>query len=358
MRLRSSVGTRFVCDARAIRRSRVSPIPRSLPRKPRSAPPLLSFRSRFPTPVATVVVPAYNEESAIADCLDSLLAQSLEALEIIVVDDGSTDRTAAIARSRGVDVMTVPHGGPAAAKNAGAARATGQVLVFVDADHILERSCIERLCAPILAGVSVGTFTRDIKVANPGNAWADCWTLNRGAAPGEHFARPLPDQWENFRAVGRRAFLDVGGYDDVGYGEDMTLAPKLGALAQVVPGAEMLHRHPDTLREVWQNARWVGRGPAVRTAHTSRRFLPRTSLRRGLRGARGCAGRASCCSRSSTTGGSSAPTGRPGSVAGSTPSRHSSVLSGLGTSAPRLRGRSHRRRVVTRARRSSTRRAR
>jgi glycosyltransferase involved in cell wall biosynthesis len=240
----------------------------------------------FSHPVASVVVPAYNEEAAIGDCLDSLLVQSLEALEIIVVDDGSTDQTAAIARSRGVEVLTVPHGGPAVAKNAGAARATGDVLVFVDADHILEPSCVERLCAPILAGVAVGTFTRDIKVANPENRWADCWTRNRGAARGEHFARALPDEWENFRAIGRRAFLDVGGYDDVGYGEDMTLAPKLGALAQVVAGAEMLHRHPDTLREVWQNARWVGRGPAVRTAHTTRRFLPSTSLKRGIRGAR------------------------------------------------------------------------
>jgi glycosyltransferase involved in cell wall biosynthesis len=237
-------------------------------------------------PVASVVIPAFNEEAALPDCLDSLLAQSLEALEIIVVDDGSTDRTAAVARSRGVVVMSVPHGGPAAAKNAGAARATGDVLVFIDADHILERSCIERLVAPIVTGVSVGTFTRDIRVANPENPWADCWTANRGAKRGEHFPRLLPDQWENFRAVGRRAFLDVGGFDDVGYGEDMTLAPKLGALADVVPGAEMLHRHPDTLREVWQNARWVGRGPAVRTAHTTRRFLPQVSLKRGLRGAR------------------------------------------------------------------------
>ena len=235
---------------------------------------------------ATVVIPAYNEARAIGDCLDSLRAQTIDDFEVVVVDDGSSDATAAVARARGVRVLTVTHGGPARAKNAGAAVARGDVLVFVDADHVLAPQCLELLCAPILAGTSVGTYTADIMVANPENRWERCWTRNRGARPGHHFPRRLPPRWENFRAVRRDAFQRVGGYDDIGYGEDMTLAPKLGDLADVVPGAAMLHRHPDTLLEVWQNARWVGRGPTMATAATPRRFLPDRSLRRGLRGAR------------------------------------------------------------------------
>jgi glycosyltransferase involved in cell wall biosynthesis len=235
---------------------------------------------------ASVVIPAYDEAHAIGDCLDSLRTQSIDDFEVIVVDDGSTDDTAAIARARGARVVSVAHGGPARAKNTGASVARGDVLVFVDADHSLGPRCLERLCAPILAGTSVGTFTADIMVANPGNRWARCWTFNRGARPGHHFPRELPAQWENFRAVRRVDFVRVGGYDDVGYGEDMTLAPKLGALADVVPGAEMLHRHPDTLREVWRNARWVGRGPIMATPATTRRYLPDRSLRRGLAGSR------------------------------------------------------------------------
>ena len=158
--------------------------------------------------------------------------------------------------------------------------------MFVDADMRLEPPCVERLCAPITAGTTIGTFSASMRVANPENAWADCWTHHRGARRGEHFGRALPDEWANFRAVSREAFLAVGGYDDVGYGEDMTLAPKLCALAIVVPDAEMWHHHPDTLREIWQNARWLGRGPAVRSGSPTRRLNPWRSLKRGLRGAR------------------------------------------------------------------------
>ena len=235
----------------------------------------------------SVIVPAFNEEAAIGACLDSLLAQTADALQIIVVDDGSTDRTVERARSRGVRVLSVRHAGPALAKNAGVTAAVGSAVVFVDADLILDPKCVELLCAPILAGAAVGTFTKDIVVANPDNAWADCWTRNRRAARGEHFPVGMPDRWDNFRAVDRTAFVAAGGYDDVGYGEDMTLAPKLHASAIAVPGALMRHRHPDSLSEIWGNARWVGRGVRIReTPGVARRYSPWRSLRRGIAGAR------------------------------------------------------------------------
>jgi glycosyltransferase involved in cell wall biosynthesis len=238
-------------------------------------------------PDVSVLVPAYNEERVIAQCLDSLVAQSLSALEIIVVDDGSTDRTAAIAESRGVRVLRVPHSGPALAKNRGATEARGNVVVFFDADLVAEPDAIERLCRPILAGATVGTYTRDFAVANPADPWAECWTLNRGAAPGEHFRELPPAHWENFRAVAREPFVRVGGYDDVGYGEDMTLAPKLQTLAEAVPGARVGHHHPDSLTEIWHNARWIGRGTVLRgQARVFRRYAPWRSVRRGIAGAR------------------------------------------------------------------------
>jgi glycosyltransferase involved in cell wall biosynthesis len=235
----------------------------------------------------SAIVPAYNEEAAICDCLDSLLAQTLDELEILVIDDGSTDATAAKAESRGVRVLSIRHGGPGAAKNIGVATASGEVVAFIDADHVLERDCLELLCRPILSGASAGTYTREIAVANPENPWADCWTLNRRAARGDHFPAGMPDRWQNFRAIRRDVFLAAGGFDDVGYGEDMTLAPKLGLLADAVPGARMRHRHPDSLIEIWENARWVGRGTRIRElSNVVRRYsLPR-SLRRGIRGSR------------------------------------------------------------------------
>ncbi|MBI2237469.1 MAG: glycosyltransferase [Actinobacteria bacterium] len=238
-------------------------------------------------PLVSIVVAAYDEERLIARCVDSLLAQTHPALEVIVVDDGSTDRTAEIAEGRAVRVIRVPHRGPARARNAGAGAARGEVVVFVDADLELDEACIERLAAPILRREVVGTFTKDMWVANPEEPWAACWTINRGFPPGHAFPPRFPDTWSNFRAVRRDAFLGVGGYDDVGYGEDMSLASKLGTLAVAVPGARMWHHNPSSLPEIWANAVWIGRGVRIRELdHVWRRYAPWCSLARGVRTAR------------------------------------------------------------------------
>jgi glycosyltransferase involved in cell wall biosynthesis len=253
---------------------------------PSAATPAPARRRAQPAPVVSVIVPAFNEERVIGACVDSLLAQAGPPLEVLVIDDGSTDGTAAVARARHVPVLRLPHGGPAAAKNAGAAAARGEVLVFFDADLVAEPGAVEALCRPILEGRSLGTYTAEIMVGNPDNGWADCWTYNRGAARGVHFPRPLPARWDNFRAVRREDFLRAGGYDDVGYGEDMTLAPKLRGKADAAPGARLRHHNPSTLHEVWENARWVGRGPAIHSGPRPARPRPlRLCLRRGVAGA-------------------------------------------------------------------------
>ena len=144
---------------------------------PRRVPPIQPRHVKV-----SAIVPAYNEEAAIGECLDSLLAQTLDELEILVIDDGSTDGTVAKAESRVVRVVSIPHRGPAVAKNIGVAAASGEVVAFIDADLVLDQDCLERLCGPILSGASAGTYTRDISVANPENGWADCWTLNRRPA--------------------------------------------------------------------------------------------------------------------------------------------------------------------------------
>ncbi|MBI4261556.1 MAG: glycosyltransferase [Actinobacteria bacterium] len=238
-------------------------------------------------PLVTAVVAAFDEEDLIARCLDSLLAQRVDRLEVVVVDDGSRDRTAEIAESRGVRVIRLEHGGPARARNAGAAAASGEVLAFVDADLELDADCLRRLARPILGGRALGTFTKEMWVANPELPWAACWTLNRGFPEGHVFPPGFPDRWSNFRAVGREAFMAVGGYEDVGYGEDMTLAPKLGVPAVAVPGAVMWHHNPSTLGEVWENAVWIGRGVRIRELdRVWTRYAPWRSVARGVSVAR------------------------------------------------------------------------
>lgn len=86
-------------------------------------------------PLVSVIVPNYNYARALRLCLTALRAQTYPNLEIIVVDDQSTDDSVAVAESFGVRVLRTPeNGGPAVARNLGAAHASGDILFFVDSD--------------------------------------------------------------------------------------------------------------------------------------------------------------------------------------------------------------------------------
>jgi glycosyltransferase involved in cell wall biosynthesis len=84
----------------------------------------------------SVVIPAYNAEAFLAEAVESVLAQAHDAIEVIVVDDGSTDATGDIARGFGspVRVLSQTNAGIGPARNAGVKVATGELLAFLDAD--------------------------------------------------------------------------------------------------------------------------------------------------------------------------------------------------------------------------------
>jgi len=238
-------------------------------------------------PPVSVIVPAYDEARHIERALASLAVQDLPPLEVIVADDGSRDDTADRAERAGARVLRLAHAGPARAKNAGAAVARGEVLVFVDADMTCAPGFLRALVAPIRAGAT-GSFTSEIHLANPEKRWARAYATLRWSPPDRLLPHDFPDRWTQFRAIRRDAFEGAGGFADVGYGEDLTLAERLGTLAVAAPGAVCHHHHPETLREVFDNGRWVGRGAAVRTlAHPWRdHALPRV-LGLGVRQALG-----------------------------------------------------------------------
>ncbi len=84
----------------------------------------------------SVVIPAFNAAAFLPAALRSVFAQSSPPGEIIVVDDGSTDDTASVARELGARVVTLPNGGPSAARNAGTRLARGEFVAFMDADDL------------------------------------------------------------------------------------------------------------------------------------------------------------------------------------------------------------------------------
>jgi glycosyltransferase involved in cell wall biosynthesis len=90
------------------------------------------------SPRLSVIVPVWNGEGLLAQCLDTLIASDYPAFEMLVVDDCSSDETPSIAKKYGVRyIRTAKRMGPANARNAGAGDASGDILVFVDADVIL-----------------------------------------------------------------------------------------------------------------------------------------------------------------------------------------------------------------------------
>ena len=100
----------------------------------------------------SIIIPAYNAASTLPNCLRALRQQSIDRshYEIIVVDDGSTDRAVNIAQEFTKDdshlhIIGVPHGGQAAARNAGVKIAQGALILFTDADCEPQPDWIERL---------------------------------------------------------------------------------------------------------------------------------------------------------------------------------------------------------------------
>lgn len=244
----------------------------------------------------SVIVPVYNEEKVISNCINSLLKQVASSLEIILVDDGSTDSTVgeieqAQPRNKNILLLKQNHLGPGAARNLGASKASGEIIIFVDADMEFAPDFLEKLTAPIDGKNIIGTFSKDEYLLNKNNALARCWNLNQGRSADRMIgASEYPNGCPVFRAILKSKFDEVGGFDSkIGYTDDWSLSRKSNTLATVAPGAIYYHSNPETLSEVWHQARWFGKnefltGSLVRKFYNLFRYFPMLSVIKGLIG--------------------------------------------------------------------------
>ncbi|HEX4599759.1 MAG TPA: glycosyltransferase [Gemmatimonadales bacterium] len=183
-------------------------------------------------PSVTAVIPAYNEERVVARTVQSLLAQDYPGLEIVVVDDGSPDRTAAVvtaafSRHPAVRVVSQPNRGKAHALNAGVALARGAVIVAVDADTVLAPGAIQALVAP-LADPRVGAVAGNAKVGNRINLvtrwqaveYVTSQSLDRRAFAVLNCITVVPGAIGAWR---RELVLAAGGFSDQTMAEDQDL---------------------------------------------------------------------------------------------------------------------------------------
>lgn len=167
----------------------------------------------------SIVIPAFNEERLIERCLQSISA-SLAAnftpsitSEIIVVDNNSTDNTANLARQAGAQVVFEPINQIGRARNAGAAKATGDWLLFVDADSVLNPELLADILRLIEDGKSVGCGST---LHMQGLPWWANWTLQLWTGASILF------RWAAGALVVCRsdAFRDVGGFNQELYAAD------------------------------------------------------------------------------------------------------------------------------------------
>jgi glycosyltransferase involved in cell wall biosynthesis len=208
------------------------------------------------SPYISVIIPVYNEEKDIEDCLKSLRGQSFRDSEVILVDDGSTDNTKGIVkRFKNVRLFNGTHKGPGFSRNIGAKLARGKVLVFVDADMTFHKDYLKNLIKPLLEDKNdrvIGT-THNYEIAtNMQNVWARCWGEIR-------IEPPTAKEIKIFRAIRKDKFIELGGFDPkYGYADDQTFWYKYGIKPVLAKNTVCYHKNPETLKATYKQARWIG----------------------------------------------------------------------------------------------------
>jgi cellulose synthase/poly-beta-1,6-N-acetylglucosamine synthase-like glycosyltransferase len=215
----------------------------------------------------TVLVPAYNEEAGIGSTLRSLLESTHRELQIIVIDDGSSDRTADIAENMGdarVEVVRQANAGKAAALNTGLAHARHDIVVMVDADTVFEPDAVERIVQP-LAHPAVGAVSGNTKVGNRRSLLARWqhleyvfgFNLDRRMFEVLECMPTVPGAIGAFR---RDAVIGVGGVSEDTLAEDTDLTMALwrsGWRVLYEESAVAWTEVPTTVRQLWrQRYRW------------------------------------------------------------------------------------------------------
>lgn len=198
-------------------------------------------------PRISVVMPVYNAASTLAECLTRLCNSSFGDFEIVMIDDGSTDQSRAIAGNFPVRIVPSPgRVGPAAARNLGARVAEGDVVFFMDSDVMVRSDTLARIASAFerndlegLVGVQAADMRHRDLVSQYKNLWMR-WTYVRKQGD-------VPLFYTTAAAIRREAFLRAGGFDQ-GYAtpnvEDTAFGQKLarlGVRVRIDPELEVEH---------------------------------------------------------------------------------------------------------------------
>jgi GT2 family glycosyltransferase len=249
-----------------------------LTRRDRSPKPALAAASTalgsvpFPTdvewPTVSVVVCSYNGAGTIGQTLEALTSLDYPSYEVIVVDDGSTDSTRAIAQRYDVSIISQANAGLSAARNAGWQAATGEIVAYIDDDAYPDRDWLTYLAWSF-------TTTDFSAIGGPNVTPPEDPPFSQAVAhaPGgpihvlvsDREAEHIPGCNMAFR---RAALLEIGGFDPSfrAAGDDVDACWRLherGMKIGFSPAAMVWHHRRSSLRGYWRQQRGYGRAEAL-----------------------------------------------------------------------------------------------
>lgn len=207
----------------------------------------------------SVIIPTYNEERFVRQCLDSIRAQRVAAdrVEIVVVDNGSTDGTLAICQEYADRILSHPELRVGAMRNQGAVTATGEVLAFLDADCVADAGWLSAAEDSLSEGPCVTGDSYDIP-ANP--HWIErAWFAQEHR--GRRATHLIP---AGNMIVPRELFLRLGGFNEqLVTGEDAEFCQRAAQLVPVIADDRLRVVHlgnPKTLKKFVSREMWHGMG--------------------------------------------------------------------------------------------------
>jgi cellulose synthase/poly-beta-1,6-N-acetylglucosamine synthase-like glycosyltransferase/sugar lactone lactonase YvrE len=230
-------------------------------------------------PRVSVVVCAYNAADTLEDCLASLERLNYPDYEIILVNDGSKDKTSEIGhRHTGVRVIDIANGGLSAARNVGLADATGEIVAYTDADARVDRDWLTFLVQPLLTSDVVGSGGPNVVPADD-----PPMAQSIARAPGgpthvlldDRIAEHVPGVNMAFR---REALLAIGGFNPIYLraGDDVDVCWRLQARGWKIgfaSSALVWHHHRSSVKAYWRQQVGYGEGETWLMAHHPEKFL-------------------------------------------------------------------------------------
>jgi len=210
-------------------------------------------------PKFSIVVAAYNEEKDIPKLLNSLIKIDYpkNRLEIIVVDDGSTDRTSEIVSKYPVKLIKGPHKGVGFARNLGFKDSGGKIVSFIDADLVLDKGFVKEVVKEFEENPKAGGLQYTIKLLNKKSLISRLLYLRK------LLGMKQPGKVIVSNMFKRKILEKLNGYKPrYGYYDDWELSRRVVELGyKTIPMKKALiwHKEPENWKDLWRQCKWAGK---------------------------------------------------------------------------------------------------